>query len=248
MNDYLEAFLAFLDRENSGSENTRDAYSRDIQRYLNYLRREGIENPEEADRFAVNQYLQQLKSGQLTGTPISRSTLSRNISSLRSSGKGLRDKLCVELMYASGLRVSELTSLKVSDIDLKDNVLMVIGKGSKARMVPFYSAVGDDIKAYLDIRPDPSNPVLIENERGKPISSRAIQYMLDDAAIKAGINMNVHPHMLRHSFATHLLDNGADLRTVQELLGHKNLSTTQIYTHVTVDRLTKVYRESFPHQ
>ena len=158
---------------------------------------------------------------------------------------GLRNRCIIELMYGCGLRVSEVVQLKCSDIDYETMVLRVVGKGSKMRMVPFYSDLKDIMLAYHASK-DIVSDTFILNMKGNPMSTRAVQYILNEEAQKANLHMQIHPHMLRHSFATHLLDNGADLRIVQELLGHQNLSTTQIYTHVTVDRLKKIYNEAHP--
>jgi len=165
--------------------------------------------------------------------------------------EGRRDRVMFELMYASGLRVAETSSLMVANIDLGQRMLRIKGKGSKERFVPFYPSIGTLLKEYLaKDRPELLNgnrdDHVFINNRHKPLSERGIQYLLDKYAILAGLNKTVHPHMLRHSFATHLLDNGADLRIVQELLGHAHLSTTQIYTHVTVDRLKSAYLSAHP--
>lgn len=165
----------------------------------------------------------------------------------------IRDRSMVEVMYACGLRVSECAGLKISNINLKDHFLSVLGKESKERMVPFYPRCGQLIDLYLtQVRPEfmkdtTEHGILFVNQHGKPISTRAIETVVETSGVKAGIPFHLHPHMIRHSFATHLLDNGADLRVVQELLGHENLSTTQIYTHVTQDRLRKVVDLAHPH-
>ncbi len=163
----------------------------------------------------------------------------------------MRNRAMFELIYASGLRVSEAVNLTLEDIDLEQRTLRFIGKGSKERMVPFYSDCADLLRQYIeDIRPILMKGKLHHrvfiNQKGEGFTSRGIEYLLDQCSKKAGINRSVHPHMLRHSFATHLLDNGADLRLVQELLGHENISTTQIYTHVTLDRLKEMYLKSHP--
>jgi integrase/recombinase XerC len=154
-------------------------------------------------------------------------------------------------MYASGLRVSEAVNLTRSAINLSERTLRFIGKGSKERMVPFYTEAAEILKRYLDV----GRPVLLcgkthdrvfINQKGEPLTSRGIEYLLDQCSKKAGLSRSIHPHMLRHSFATHLLDNGADLRLVQELLGHSSISTTQIYTHVTLDRLRETYLKAHP--
>ena len=165
----------------------------------------------------------------------------------------VRNRTIIEVMYACGLRVSECATLKISKIYLKDSYLTVLGKESKERMVPFYPRCKQLLELYLT----KSRPVFMEgkeehdflfvSQKGKPISSRSIQLLCENSAVEAGLSIHVHPHMIRHSFATHLLDNGADLRVVQELLGHASLSTTQIYTHITVDKLRKVIDETHPH-
>ena len=163
----------------------------------------------------------------------------------------LRNRALFELMYASGLRVSEAVNLTRSAINLSERTLRFIGKGSKERMVPFYTDAAEILKRYLD----ESRPVLLcgkthdrvfINQKGESLTSRGIEYLLDLCSKKAGLSRSIHPHMLRHSFATHLLDNGADLRLVQELLGHSSISTTQIYTHVTLDRLRETYLKAHP--
>ena len=163
----------------------------------------------------------------------------------------VRNRAMFELIYASGLRVSEAAQLSIQEVDLDQRTLRFMGKGSKERMVPFYTDAADLLRHYIEeIRPTllkgkTNNRVFI-NQSGDGLTSRGIEYLLDQCSKKAGINRTVHPHMLRHSFATHLLDNGADLRLVQELLGHENISTTQIYTHVTLDRLKDTYLKAHP--
>ncbi|MFV0254815.1 MAG: site-specific tyrosine recombinase/integron integrase [Erysipelotrichaceae bacterium] len=162
---------------------------------------------------------------------------------------GLRNKCMLELMYACGLRVSELVSLKVEDINIEERFIRVIGKGDKERIVPFYPLVAKMLSKYLiEVRNNwqNNNMELFIKANGKPLTTRYVQMYVRDLALKANIAFNVHPHMFRHSFATHLLDNGADLRVVQELLGHEYLSTTQIYTHLSVDSLKKTYLATHP--
>lgn len=162
----------------------------------------------------------------------------------------IRNRAMFEIMYACGLRVSEVVSLRVDDIDLNDHVLRVIGKGSKERIVPFYDEAGDFLKLYLNqVRKkwcDEKERICFLNLKGKPLTTRGVQYILDKVVLKSNLLLKVHPHMFRHSFATHLLDNGADLRVVQELLGHSSLSTTQIYTHVSREHLKNTYEKAFP--
>ena len=165
---------------------------------------------------------------------------------------GLRDRLIIETIYAGGLRVSECVGLDVADVDMHGMILHVLGKGAKERIVPFYPRLKELLEHYLieyrEVYAEPSEKALFVNQRGKRITARSVENILKNAAIRAGIKVNVHPHMLRHSFATHLLDNGADLRVVQELLGHSDLSTTQLYTHLTVDRLKETVAKAHPHK
>ncbi|NBK97540.1 MAG: tyrosine recombinase [Erysipelotrichia bacterium] len=162
-----------------------------------------------------------------------------------------RNRVLFEVMYACGLRVSEVIHLKIEDIDFDEDFVRIVGKGSKERIVPFYPDLHTILKTYLTkIRTTfnvvDDNPFVFVNQHGKQLSSRGVQYILNKAVQDSGLTMHVHPHMFRHSFATHLLDHGADLRVVQELLGHASLSTTQIYTHVSKQRLKDVYEQAHP--
>ncbi len=166
-------------------------------------------------------------------------------------GYGLRNKAILEMMYACGLRVAEVVELKLSKIDFENQIVIVHGKGDKERMVPFYSTAKETVMEYIDCQRNSllkgkKSDILFVNNRGNALTTRSVQLMLDEIAKKTSLHMKVHPHMIRHSFATHLLDNGADLRIVQELLGHENLSTTQIYTHVTLDRLKDTVVKNHP--
>ncbi len=164
----------------------------------------------------------------------------------------IRNRCILETIYACGLRVSEVTGLLVENVNLSQSFLIVLGKESKERMVPFYPRCGELLDYYLkEVRDDLLNgkpsPYVFVSKNGRSISQRYVQMICDEAAKNAGIYMHVHPHMIRHSFATHMVDNGADLRVVQELLGHANISTTQIYTHVSEDHLKKVVENAHPH-
>lgn len=163
----------------------------------------------------------------------------------------LRNRTIIETIYACGLRISECLAIKLSDIDSHEMVLRVTGKGDKQRIVPFYPRLLELIDRYiLEYRSqyvDDDYPYLFVSKQRKRLTTRNVQLILRQAQTMLSYKINLHPHMLRHSFATHLLDNGADLRIVQELLGHANLSTTQIYTHLTYDRLKKAVGEAHPH-
>ncbi|ANY13893.1 tyrosine recombinase XerC [Latilactobacillus curvatus] len=164
-----------------------------------------------------------------------------------------RNRAILELLYATGMRVSECAQLTVAQIDFGLRVILVHGKGNKDRYVPFGHHAERALQAYLKVgrvqlmaKKQLDHDVVFVNHLGAPITSRGIEYILDQIIKKTSLTSDIHPHMIRHTFATHLLDHGADLRTVQELLGHSSLSTTQIYTHVTTAHLQKDYRQFFP--
>jgi integrase/recombinase XerC len=161
----------------------------------------------------------------------------------------VRDRAMFELFYSSGLRLSELTSLKAEDIDLHDATVRVTGKGAKTRVVPVGRFALAAIRAWLQVRATVAkgeHPALFLNQRGAPIGPRTVQQRLRAWALKLGLGTAVHPHMLRHSFASHLLQSSGDLRAVQELLGHASISTTQVYTHLDWQHLAKVYDAAHP--
>lgn len=163
--------------------------------------------------------------------------------------KGLRDRVVIELLYATGIRVSELVNIKVMDLDMNLPGVKVLGKGNKERFVPFGEFCRQSIEQYLEkFKPlkGKSHPYLIVNMKGDPITERGIRYLLNDVVKRTAGVTEIHPHKLRHTFATHLLNQGADLRTVQSLLGHVNLSTTGKYTHVSNQQLRKVYLNAHP--
>jgi len=163
-----------------------------------------------------------------------------------------RDKAMLEVLYSSGIRVSELVDLTTEDVDLTEGVLRVRGKGRKQRLTPIGSQAINAVRKYFDMRShdirsqgDHQMRVFL-NKHGQPLSTRSVRRKLDKYLQAAGLDPGISPHTLRHSFATHLLNNGADLRSVQELLGHQSLSTTQIYTHLTTNRMKQVYDQAHP--
>jgi integrase/recombinase XerC len=160
---------------------------------------------------------------------------------------GLRDKAILETLYSSGIRVSELTGLNVGEVDLERGMARVLGKGGKERIVPLGRHAHSAITAYLAARNHPpcDAPFLL-NARGGRLTSRSVARIVDKYILKIAAMKKISPHTLRHTFATHMLEGGADLRAIQELLGHASLSTTQKYTHVSIDRLMEVYDKAHP--
>ena len=261
----LENFFAFL-RENGGAVDVRSVDHILLRRYLaslhksssrttihrrlsalrtfyRYLVREGILNRNPADVISSprkENYLPKVLSVDEIFRLLEKGYVGDALS--------LRDKAMFELLYSSGLRVGELAALNVENVDLNHGLVRVIGKGRKERIVPVGAKARDAIRDYLDSRgwrAAKDQPVFLNN-RGGRLSARSIERNLKKQLIKAGIFKEATPHSLRHSFATHLLDGGADLRAIQELLGHVSLSTTQKYTQVSVDQLMAVYDKTHP--
>lgn len=159
--------------------------------------------------------------------------------------RGLRDRAILETFYSTGIRISELAGLNIEDIDFIGGIVKVMGKGKKERIVPIGEIAITTVRRYLEKRKKQADALFL-NKSGKRISTRGIRDIMEKYIRIAGIKQGVSPHTFRHSFATHLLNRGADLRTVQELLGHANLSTTQIYTHLTTEKLKNVYDKAHP--
>ena len=162
----------------------------------------------------------------------------------------LRDHALLELIYSSGLRLAEVVGLDLNDIDLQDQMVTVTGKGNKTRMLPIGSHAITALNAWLPVRKqllkDDAEQAVFISQRGTRITHRAVQSRMQQLSIKQGMDTPVHPHMLRHSFASHMLESSGDLRLVQEMLGHANISTTQIYTHLDFQHLAKVYDSAHP--
>ncbi len=161
------------------------------------------------------------------------------------TARGLRDRAMLELVYAAGLRVSELVGLSRGDLNLDLGLVRCVGKGSKERVVPVGRLALDAVNAYLASRRDAASALFLGN-KGRPITRVSFWRIVGRYARQAGIRSPISPHTFRHSFATHMLDGGADLRVIQELLGHASIATTQIYTHISTDRLREVYRAYHP--
>lgn len=171
------------------------------------------------------------------------------LSSRPSSALEVRDQAVMELLYSGGLRLAELTGLKLADVDLGEGSARVLGKGNRERVAPIGRQAARWLRRWLELRPGLARPdcdALFVGRRGEPLGARAVQLRVAARARAQGLRQRVHPHMFRHSFATHLLESSRDLRGVQELLGHANIGTTQIYTHLDFQHLARTYERTHP--
>lgn len=240
-------FLQTL-RQSGAADNSIIRMVSSLRKFHQYLKRESIvsddpmqliDTPKKASTLpkAISpQAVEQLLEAPNTTTPL-----------------GVRDRTILELMYATGLRISELVNLKLSDMHLTMGFIQTMGKGEKERIIPLGEIASqwldhylDGARVYLQDQSAETSEYVFLNSRGKGLSRQGVWKKVKQLALEAGIDQNVTPHTLRHSFATHLLENGADLRMVQELLGHADISTTQIYTHITKTRLKQVYSDYHP--
>ena len=289
----IDEFLNFLVVERGLSKNTLESYSRDLNKYIDYLERQGISDIKKTSTSHIIAFISTLiKKG------LSTKTTARNLVSIKvfyrflvnenyikespadgiqshktwitlpdilslddverlinqpdtNTPLGMRDAAMLELLYATGIRVSELVSLSLNDINLEAGYLIAMGKGSRERVVPIGDHASRKIKEYLVssrkiLLKKSSNTRLFLNRSGKQLSRQGFWKVIKRYTFQAGIRKNVSPHTIRHSFATHLLERGADLRSVQTMLGHVDISTTQIYTHVTRERLKKLHSQLHP--
>jgi len=293
MDAAIEGFIYFLRVERQRSDNTVDAYRRDLVRLAEWLEREGVDEPSDVTREHLSNHLLQLdkeglslrtiarvrsscrqlfkflvREGLLEADPTALLAAPRFTSALpvvlrpdqveaildapdKGTALGVRDAAMIQLMYASGLRVSELVSVQLSRIDLQRGLVQVLGKGSKERIIPMGERAARRIARWLlEGRPvfDPggTQPAVFLSRRGTAMTRQNFWQRLRRYAVLAGVKGKVSPHVLRHSFATHLLENGADLRSVQAMLGHADITTTQIYTHVSRARLSEIHRRFHP--
>jgi integrase/recombinase XerD len=289
----LDEFLNYLVVERGLSKNTLESYSRDLNKYINYLEKKGISDIKETSSLDIMSFISTLKESGLATK-----TTARNLVAIKmfyrflfneryikenpaikidspktwfnlpntltvdeverllnkpdmNTALGMRDSAMLELLYATGMRVSELTSSSLNDINLEAGYIIVLGKGSKERIIPIGVQAVKKINEYLTdsrkrLLKNSSSSFIFLNRSGKPISRQGFWKVIKKYAIQAQINKNITPHTLRHSFATHLLERGADLRSVQTMLGHVDISTTQIYTHVTRERLKKLHSQLHP--
>lgn len=159
---------------------------------------------------------------------------------------GVRDRLIIEMLYATGVRVSELINIKINDIDFNNRRIIVLGKGNKERIVYYGEYAEEVLKEYIKTHDRKNHNYLFVNSKGGKLTDRGVRYIIDNIMSRLSVKVHVTPHVLRHTFATDMLNNGCDIKVVQELLGHSSLKATEIYTHVTNEHLKKVYYECFP--
>ncbi|MCG9695433.1 tyrosine recombinase XerC [Shewanella sp. Isolate11] len=239
--DYLQAVLSKLHRRGLGARSIALCLSA-LKQFCQYLLQErlitldptiGLSAPKRAKPLPKNMDLD---------------SVTHLLSIDDDSPLAMRDMAIMELFYSSGLRLAELAALNISDIQFGEHQVKVMGKGSKERIVPIGTLAIDAIKRWLDIRRGFSceDDALFVTAKGKRLAHRSIQARLNKWGQEQGLSMHVHPHKLRHSFATHMLESSSDLRAVQELLGHANLSTTQVYTSLDFQHLAKVYDGAHP--
>ena len=241
----IRSFLAHVQTHGAGAR-TATRKSAAIRTFYRYLARTGAitENPSQSIRSPkLRRELPEVLSipevTALLEAPDSTSDL------------GVRDRAMLETLYSSGIRASELTGIRMADVDRVGGTVLVLGKRRKERIAHLGSHAVDALNAYIRVRNalgQPLHDVLFVNHRGGPLTTRSVQRVVEKYVRQAlPERREVSPHTLRHTFATHMLNGGADLRVVQEMLGHESLSSTQIYTHVSIDRLKQVYREAHPH-
>ena len=268
--NYKHDILEYLEYLNKESLNYKDIEYSDIRFYLMFLKDEMNDNNTSINRklsslrgfykYLANENIVKTNVFSLVNGPKRSKKLPRyfeyneleelfNVPDIRTP-LGQRDLLILEMLYATGVRVGELVNIKVSDIDLGRKNIIILGKGNKERFVTYGEYCEDILKTYLKdgrlVLNVKETDYLFLNNNGGRLTDRGVRFILDKLIQKTSINKNISPHMIRHSFATHLLNEGCDLLTVQKLLGHESIKATQIYTHVTTDRLKEVYYHSFP--
>lgn len=239
---HIRSFAARLRRDGLGGRSMQRTLSA-VRSFYNYLLREGIAKINPADTVSAPKQKRQLPD------LLDVDQVNRLLDINTDDPLALRDWAIMELMYSSGLRLSELSSLDLLDIDRADQTVRVTGKGKKTRVVPVGRFALEALTQWLKIRTTfakEDEQAIFVSKNGSRLSQRSIQSRMRQWAIKQGLDKHVHPHMLRHSFASHMLESSGDLRAVQELLGHSDISTTQIYTHVDFQHLASVYDKAHP--
>lgn len=268
--NYSHDILEYLDWLEKEALNFKEVEYSDIRFYLMYLKEEKKDNNTSINRklsslrgfykFLANEKIVKSNVFSLVNGPKKSKKLPRyfeyneleelfKVPDTRTPN-GQRDLLLLEMLYATGVRVGELISIKVADIDRSTKQILILGKGNKERFVTYGEYCEEALNNYLSdgyLRLNTNqSEYLFLNQQGGELTERGVRYILNQLIHKTGIQKNISPHMIRHSFATHLLNEGCDLLTVQKLLGHESIKATQIYTHVTTDRLKEVYFHSFP--
>ena len=269
-NGYLKDLYEFLEYiNNKGIKKFNNVTYQDLRLYINYLFNQGYSNKTISRLVSsLRSFFKYLKKEELIDnnpcTLISNPKLDKKLPKYLNfeeterllnafnidTIEGIRDSLILEILYSTGIRVSELVNIKCSDISLSNKTIIVNGKGSKQRIVYFGEKCLKKLELYMKKSYNELNvnnaEYLLLSKTGKKLNDRTVREIMDRASSIAGIKMKISPHVLRHTFATHMLSDGADLRTVQELLGHENLSTTQIYTHLTNEEIRRVYLSAHP--
>ena len=238
----LKRFIASRHQQGIGGKSLRRSLSA-IRSFFRYLIKNGIVSNNPADGVFAP------KSPKNLPKTLDVDQIIQLIEINDSDPLAIRDKAILEVLYSSGLRLSELVSLNLTSIDIPDRMVTVLGKGNKTRKVPVGNKAILALNKWLPIRDTfakGDEKALFVSRIGTRISARSVQKRLDKWSVEQGLDTHVNPHMLRHSFATHILESSSDLRAVQELLGHSDISTTQIYTHLDFQHLTKVYDQSHP--
>ena len=240
----VRGFLGFLHKKNNKTTIARKLSG--LRTFFNFLVKHGVVKENPAD------FIHSPKLDQPIPTYLPVDDMFRLLDSIQEDTVlGLRNRAMFETLYSTGLRVSELSGMDVTHLDTHQSTIRVRGKGNKERVVPIgdkaMAAISKYRKKLLEEKKDQIDPKpVFVNKNGTRLSTRSIARILDQTAVKCGIPIPLFPHAMRHSFATHMLDAGADLRVIQELLGHKSLSTTQKYTHVSIDKLMQIYDKSHP--
>lgn len=237
--ELFSEFIFMLSLNNKNSSIRREVTT--IKNFFLFLEREGIEIN------LINHKVSTPECASPLRTYLTQKEMKIFIDSIeKSTDKGIEERVAIYLLYYCGLRVSELIELTTNNINEQDQVIKVLGKGNKERYLPFKDEVLEAIKDYTNnIRCNRNfkrmNKNLLLNKHGNPVTRSYIYKIVQEVALRSGINKNIHPHTLRHSFATHLIENGAELRVVQDMLGHEQATTTQIYTHLSEDKLLEAY-------
>ena len=241
-----EDILAYLATLTGKSSRTSARRLSSLRRFFQYLAREGRISHDPCARVAAPRI----------GRPLPKSLTEEEVESLldapdTATAVGQRDRAMLEVLYATGLRVSELVGLQLAQVNLRQGVLRVIGKGNKERLAPLGEEASDWVEKFIrqgraELLQEPPVDVLFPSRRGRMMTRQTFWHAIKRHAVRAGISKTLSPHVVRHAFATHLLNHGADLRVVQMLLGHSDISTTQIYTHVARERLKNLHAEHHP--